>query len=201
MADEVVRVDEALAWAATWTVDEPMERSSHALADDGRVWLIDPVDTPEGLAAAERLGSITGVLQLLDRHPRDCEALAARYGVPFLRLPDDVPGAPFSVFRTLWKPGWRELGLWWPERRALVVAETVGTCRYFAPGDEVVGVHPFLRALPPKAPRAHDPDVLFVGHGPTLRAGAAAALERAYARSRRDIPRAYLQAVRSFTGL
>jgi hypothetical protein len=192
------RLDEGLGWAATWTCDDAMERSSHALAHEGRVWLIDPVDDASGLAAAERLGTIAAVVQLLDRHPRDGEALAARYGVPYLRLPEALPDAPFEVFRTLWLPGWRELGLWWPQRRALVVAETVGTCAYFAPTQATVGVHPMLRLLPPGAPREHDAEVLLPGHGPALHAGAAAAVDEAYRHSRRDIPRAYLQAVRSF---
>ena len=193
------RVDEGLPWAASWVCDDAMERASHALLDDDRVWLIDPVDDPAGLAAAERLGAITGVLQLLDRHPRDCEPLAARYGVPHLRLPEEVPGSPFEVFRTLWLPGWRELGLWWPERHALVVSEALGTGAYFAPTQASVGVHPMLRLLPPGGPRRYAADALFPGHGPALHAGAAAAVDEAYRRSRRDIPRATWQAVRSFS--
>jgi hypothetical protein len=57
-----------------------------------------------------------------------------------------------------------------------------------------------LRLLPPGAPRGHDAEALLPGHGPALHAGAAAAIDVAYARSRRDAPKAYLQAVRSFTG-
>ena len=38
----------------TWTIDEPLARSAHALAEGGRVWLIDPVDEP---AAVERVRS------------------------------------------------------------------------------------------------------------------------------------------------
>ena len=41
-------------------------------------------------------------------------------------------------------PRWREVALWWPQRKALVVAEAVGTGRYFAVGPGPVGVHPWL---------------------------------------------------------
>ncbi len=79
-----VEIDEELPFAVSWTVRETMERSSHALAAAGLVWLIDPVADEAALAAAERLGKVAAVVQLLDRHPRDCVSLARRYGVPHL---------------------------------------------------------------------------------------------------------------------
>src|SRR5664280_3613093 len=66
----------------TWTVREPASRTSHALVDAGRVWLIDPTwDAPvfERVAA---LGEPAAVIQLLDRHNRDCATIAARLGIP-----------------------------------------------------------------------------------------------------------------------
>lgn len=193
-----VEVDES-ASAVTWTVvDEPLQRSSHALAVDGRVWLVDPVDDPDALRAAEALGEVTGVLQLLDRHPRDCEALAKRYGVEMLRLPEaGVPRTPFVVLRPVWWPMWRELALWWPERRTLVVAEALGTVAYFAAGRRA-GVHPFRRALPPRSLAEHDPEHLLVGHGPALHEDAGAAVREALDASRRDIPRAAFTMLGSF---
>ncbi|WP_205699093.1 hypothetical protein [Conexibacter sp. SYSU D00693] len=193
-----IEVDDRLGFAVTWTVaDELMQRSSHALVDDGRVWLVDPVDAPEALAAVEPLGEPAGVLQLLDRHNRDGDALAQRLGVPFHRLPETAPaGAPFEVHRTVWVPGWRELRLWWPARRALVVSEALGTAPYFAAG-RAAGVHPFLRGLPPKGLRRHaDAQALLVGHGPTLVSGAGAAIDTAIAKSRVDLPKAALAMVR-----
>lgn len=59
-----------------------MQRASHALAVEGRVWLVDPVDAPELEARIRLLGEPAGVVQLLDRHGRDCAAWAARLGVP-----------------------------------------------------------------------------------------------------------------------
>ena len=183
----------------TWIVDELMARASHALADDGRVWLIDPVDDPVALERAARLGEVVATVQLLDRHNRDAAAIAARLGVPHLRLPDALPGTPFEVVKVLDVPRWRELALWWPDRRALVIREAIGSGRYFDLSDDGAGVHPFLRGLPPKAPRRHVPEHLLVGHGPGVHEGAADALDAAYARSRRDIPR-FLVKLPTFRG-
>lgn len=185
-----VRVDERLDFAVSWTVREPMRRSSHALAAGGLVWLIDPVADEAALAAAERLGEIAGVLQLLDRHPRDCAALAERYGVPLLRLPEAVDGAPFIVFPILSVPKWREVGLWWEAESLLVVPESVGTSEYYTVGSGPVGVHPMLRMLPPGKPlRRYTPERLLCGHGPALHSRAAAGISQALERSLRDVPR------------
>ena len=140
------------ALGLTWVLDDPLTRTSHALADEGRVWLVDPVDEPEALERAAALGTPQAVLQLLDRHNRDNAAIAARLGVPVLRLPEDVPRAPFAPFGVLRLPGWKEVALWWPARRGLVVAEGVGTNEIYAVGDGPVGVHPMLRLLPAARP-------------------------------------------------
>jgi hypothetical protein len=180
----------------TWVVEEALERASHALRDDaGRVWLIDPVD--DGGSAVDRalaLGSPAGVIRLLDRHGRDCDALAARLGVPLLSLPDAIPGSPLEVIRVLDVPGWHERALWWPERRALVVAEVVGTTPHTTLGDSrPAGIHPLLRLRPPGALRSYQPEHLLPGHGAPIHGpGAARALHDAYANSRRDLPRLLL---------
>ena len=174
----------------SWTLDEPMARTSHALAVDGRVWLIDPVDDAEALRAGEALGAPAGVIQLLDRHARDGAALATRLRVPHLHLPATVPDAPFEVVRVVDVPRWRERALWWPARRALVVAEAVGTHPFDTLGAAPAGVHPLLRLFPPGALRRFTPEHLLPGHGAPLHGPAAAeGLRAAYARSRRDLPR------------
>jgi hypothetical protein len=184
-----IRLDEHDA-GVTWTLREMMARSSHALADDGRVWLVDPVDEPEALAAAARLGRPAGVIQLLDRHSRDASAIAERLGVPHLRLPERLPDSPFEVVRVLDVPGWHELALWWPRRQALVVAEAIGTSPFFAVDGGPAGMHALLRLLPPGALRRYAPEHLLVGHGPPRHgAEAAAAIDHAYRHARRDIPR------------
>ncbi len=172
----------------SWVLDERMQRTSHALVDRGRVWLIDPVDVPEAIERATALGTPTAVLQLLDRHNRDCAALAARFDVPHLEVPDVVPDSPFEALPAVRVPRWRETALWWPERRTLVVTEVVGTNDYYAVGPGPVGVHPFLRAWPPSSLRGMRPEHLLTGHGAGVHGPEAApALERAFSRSRHDL--------------
>jgi hypothetical protein len=177
----------------TWTVEEAAARSSHALVDAGRVWLVDPVDEPEAIERATALGRPAAVLQLLDRHNRDCAELATRLGVPHLRLPAELPGTPLRPFGVVSVPRWREVGLWWEQRRTLVVPEAVGTSEFFN-GGAPVGVHLMLRLLPPRGLAAYEPEHLLVGHGPAVHGPqAAAALRDALARSRTDLPRALLK--------
>lgn len=188
-------------WGATWVQDEPMRRSSQALASDGAVWLVDPVDDEAGLAAADELGSVAGVVQLLDRHNRDCSALAERYGVPLHKLPDGLAGTPFQLRRMVWLPVWKEQALWWPDRRLLLVSEAVGTIPYFAVHGGTVGMHPFLRGRPPGALRelaAREPATLLTGHGPAVTDGVGRGLAEALRRSRRDIPKAAVALVKAF---
>ena len=174
----------------SWTMDEPMLRSSHALATDTGVWLVDPVDDEDALSAVAALGPPAGVVQLLDRHGRDGVAVAARLGVPHVRLPAALPDSPFQVLRVLDVPGWRERALWWPEPRALVVAEAVGTGRVYTLGAAPAGMHFLLRPWPPAALRGFVPEHLLPGHGPPLHGPEAAdGLRAAYARARRDLLR------------
>lgn len=182
------------ALGLSWVMDEPMERGSHALADDGRVWLIDPVDDAEALGKVAQLGAPAAVVQLLDRHNRDCAEIAGRLGVPHLKVPDAVPDSPFTTLRVIRNPLWREVALWWPARRALVVAEALGTAPAFAVGDGEVGIHPMLRLTPPGGLRGRAPEWLLVGHGPPVHGPSVAAdVDRAIARSRWDVPKLVLK--------
>jgi hypothetical protein len=175
----------------TWVVEEPLARASHAIVADGRVWLVDPVADDAVMERVRALGPPAGVIRLLDRHGRDADGLAASLGVPLHSLPDAIPDSPFEVIRVLHVPGWHEQGLWWGERRALVVAEVVGSSRHYTLGDgRLAGIHPMLRLLPPKVLRPYQPEHLLLGHGePVHRPDAVAALHDAYARSRSDLPR------------
>ena len=173
----------------TWSEPGGMARTAHALADDGRVWLIDPFDDQAALGATAALGQTAGVLQLLDRHNRDCETIAARLDVPLMRLPQRAPDTPFEIIGILNRPGWREVALWWGEPRALVVAEAIGTAPAFALGRRA-GVHPLLRLVPPRSQlSSRRPEMLLVGHGETIVSDAASALDEALAHARSDIPR------------
>ncbi len=173
----------------TWVVEEPMRRASHALVAGERVWIVDPVDA-EGAPDLAAIGEPAAVLQLLDRHNRDCAAVAARLGVPHLVVPDSVPGSPFEAIAAVRVPKWRETALWWPDRSALVVAEVLGTNRMYTGGGAPLGMHLFLRPFAPGALRGRRPEHLLVGHGAPLHGAAVGdQIEAAHARARRDLPR------------
>ena len=143
-----------------------MTRTSHALAADGNVWFVDPVDWPEALERASLLGRPTAVIQLIDRHNRDAKAIANRLGVSHLVVPPSLPGTPFEVVGVVRRRWWREVALWWPEQRTLVVAEALGSNRFFTVGEDDVGVHGLLRPAPPRAALGRfEPEHLLLGHG------------------------------------
>jgi hypothetical protein len=174
-----------------------MQRACHAILADGRVWFVDPVDVDGIVDRAAALGEPAGVLQLLDRHNRECAEIAERFGIEHLKVPDEVPGSQFEAIKALRVPAWKETALWWPEQRVLVVAEIVGTHPITNAGTGAVGVHPMLRLLPPKSIRGFGAEHLLTGHGPPLHENAETEIERAYSRSIRDIPRAALSMIKS----
>lgn len=196
MADEKARICDGTGFGFGWIAPEPpmLQRVSHALLSDGRVWLVDPVDAPGIEERVRALGEPAGVLQLVDRHPRDCAALADRLGVPHHRLPfEGVPGSPFEVRKVLDVPGWREAALWWESERVLVCTESLGTVPYYRGRDEPLAVHPFLRLYQPRAlrdmARGLTPGHVLVGHGEGIHGeGAPAALARAVRGARRGTP-------------
>jgi hypothetical protein len=177
----------------TWIETSGMRRAAHALRADGRVWLVDPFEDDVALSAATELGTPAGVIQLLDRHNRDCGAIAQRLEVPLLRLPTHVSDSPFEVISVISRPWWREVALWWEGERALIIAEAVGTVPAFALGRQV-GLHPLLRLRPPRGPlTARSPERLLVGHGAALQSGATAAISDALSGSLSDIPQLVLK--------
>lgn len=181
-----------------WILDEFMERCSHALVVDGRVWLIDAIDAVGVEERVRAAGQPAGVIQLLARHSRDCAALAKRLGVRHHVVPRRAIG-PFSTIpieRSRW---WREIALWWPERRVLVFADALGTAAYFRAGGERLAVHPLLRFIPPrKQLTGLHPDVILCGHGTGVLTDADAALREALSSARGRIPAQLASGVRAY---
>jgi hypothetical protein len=171
-----------------WIAEGAGTRTSHALAADGKVWLVDALDWPEAIDRALELGEPAGVIQLLDRHDRDCAALAARLGVPHVVVPRRVSGSPFAFVDVMNRRYWRESALWWPATRTLVVAEVLGTNPFFTGGTEPLGVEVLLRLKPPRALGAFQPERILVGHGEGVTRDAAPALREALSTSRRRLP-------------
>lgn len=190
---DAVRFCDELGFAFGWISPSParLERTSHALAHDGRVWLVDPADG-EGVEERIRaLGDPVGVVQLLDRHSRDCAALAGRLAVPHYRPPlDRIPGAPFSIVPVVRRRLWREVALWWAARAVLVCGDALGTAPYFLGPGERLAVHPLLRLTPPRPLAAFAPRHVLVGHGEGVHGDeAAVAVREAVSSSRRRLGR------------
>lgn len=167
-----------------------MLRAGHAVLSGGRVWIVDP---PAGDGLLERivgLGVPGGVVQLLDRHDRDCAAIADRLGVPHYRLPfNGVADAPFEVLSIVDVPGWREVALWFDAERTLVVADALAAAPGYTANRERVGVHPMLRALPPRKLGELDVERLLMGHGEGLEGPEASeAIAEALRTARRNLP-------------
>lgn len=199
-----MRICDETRFGFGWISPEPalLERASHALGSDGRVWLVDAVDEPGVEERVRALGAPAGVVQLVDRHARDCAALAERLGVSHHRVPfSGVPGSPFEVLRVADVPGWREAALWWPEEGVLVCTEALGTVAYFTGPGERLGVHPLLRLYQPKGlrrlARELRPVHLLVGHGEGVHGeDAPAAVADAVGGARRGAPRWLLHQIR-----
>ena len=180
-------VDE-LDFGFGWISPEPrfMQRCSHVLVAGGEIWLIDPVLEDGVVERVGALGKPAGVVQLLDRHGRDCARVAELLGVQHLELPDVAPaGAPFEVLPVLRRRPWHEVALWFPEHRTLVCAEAVGTAQYYRAASERLAVHPLLRLTPPRSLLAVEPAHILVGHGDGVHEGAPAALREAVEHARR----------------
>jgi len=172
-----------------WVVEESLTRASHALAADRRVWLVDPLDWPEAIDRALDLGKPAGVIQLLDRHDRDCAAIAARLSVRHVVAPDELADSPFTFVPIVRRKRWHESALWWPEKRTLVTADALGTNPFFTAGKAPIGVHLLLRLTPPQELGALEPDRILVGHGEGLHgAETTDALRNALRTSRRGLP-------------
>jgi len=208
---ETDRWDGGFSWIAH--PEEGMQRASHALAVDGDVWVVDPVDGEglDDLLADE--GNVAGVVILLDRHKRDCAELARRHDVA-VHVPgfmDAVTGdldadtATFSntladtgfelvsvVDSALTPVGaWREAALVHPDRGTIVASESLGTTDYFRAPGEHLGVHPMRRLTPPNALTGYDPNRVLVGHGTGVFENAAGAVREAVEHSRSRTPAAY----------
>ena len=172
-----------------WIAEEAATRTSHALAANGKVWLVDPLDWADAIDRASALGEPAGVIQLLDRHDRDCARLASRFDVVHVVAPRLLPGSPFQFVDVLRRRHWRESALWWPEARTLVTADALGTNRFYTGGSAPIGVHILLRLTPPTALGELEPERILVGHGEGIVGpGTTQDLRDALRSSRRRLP-------------
>ena len=201
--EEIDRFDGGVGWLAH--PEETMQRASHALAVDGDVWVIDPVDVDGLDDLLGEFGEVQGVVTLLDRHKRDAAAVANRHEVPVYiphffegvagdlaapveRFRHDLAETGFAVHEVIDNRFWQEAVLFDRDSGVLVVPEAVGTADYFRTPSERLGVHPMLRLTPPSKLGRLDPERILVGHGAGIHEDAATALETALSRSRSHTP-------------
>jgi hypothetical protein len=178
-------------FAIGWIAPEPrfMQRTAHAFAAAGRVWVIDPIEGDGVLERVAELGDPAGVVQLLDRHGRDCAAVARELGVPHYTVPEAAPaGAPFEIVPVLRRRRWHEVALWIPEHRTLVCADALGTAPYYRARSERIAVSPLLRIRPPRVFLRYEAEHVLVGHGEGVHDDAQAAVRDAIANALRRLP-------------
>jgi hypothetical protein len=181
-----------------WQVHERMERTSHAVAAEDGVWLFDALMWEPALERVSELGRPAGVVQLLDRHERDCAEVAVKLGVPHFAVPaHDLPGSGIELVRIADSRFWREVAAWIPSRRTLVCGDALGTAVYFRAADEPLGVHPLLRLRPPRDLGRYEPEHVLCGHGAGVHGPQTPVILREALRtSRRRLPRAWIGALR-----
>ena len=210
---EIDRWEHGVGWLAY--PDETMQRASHAFEVDGQVWIVDPVDFDGLDELVTDLGTVAGVVVLLDRHKRAAAAVANRHDVA-VHVPDFMSGitddfdAPTElIHRELADTGygvheirnngfWKEAALYDEDTDTLVVPESVGTTSYFRANSERLGVHPMLRLLPPRKLGRLSPERILVGHGEGIHEGAPAALRDAIDSSRSKAPSLYAKTAKEF---
>ena len=182
-----------------WIAKEKLRRASHALKTRGEVWVFDPVGWGPALERIRELGEPAGVVQLLDRHERDCAAFASALGVPHYSVPlQGITASPLEIVPLTRSRFWKEVAAWVPELRALVVGDALGTVGYFRAPREPIGVHPLLRLRPPKTLTRYEARHILCGHGPGVHGEEASeALSEALTTARRRLPKAWLGMFRS----
>lgn len=213
-AGDLVAVDEfdgGVGWIAY--PGEKMRRASHALEGDGGLWVVDPVDAEGVDELLSERGDVAGVAVLLDRHRRDAAAVASRHGVsvhvpewmsgvageidaPVERFGDRVGG--FDAERLIDNPFWQEAVLY--DGETLVVPEALGTAEFFTVRGRELGVHPVLRAVPPRSLVEFAPDRLLVGHGEGCFEDVPERIREAIDEARRTMPSLYLKTLREAVG-
>jgi hypothetical protein len=205
------RYDDGVGWLAY--PGETMERAAHAVVSGDDLWVVDPVDADGVDDLLAKYGEVAGVVVLLDRHTRDSAAVANRHDVP-VYVPEWMSGvageldAPvervegvgeFVVERVVDNPVWQEAALF--DGETLVVPESLGTVSYFRVPGEDLGVHPMLRAVPPRSLSEYAADRLLVGHGRGVFEDVRPAITDAVEGARRRMVPLYLDNLKGFVGL
>lgn len=195
----------------TWMAhpDATLQRASHALVDGDDVWLVDPLDA-EGLDdELATFGTVAGVAVLSSRHGRHADRLARRHDVsihvpawfdgrnldfdaPVETYNDELDGTGFEV---LWRidSSFQEAALFHPERRTLLVGDTLMTAVLTGEDGRLELGLPLMRLWPPAVdPESIAVDRVLVSHGKPVVDDARVALEGALGKEHRGTAAAIL---------
>lgn len=207
------RHDAGITWFAY--PNEDLHRASHALATAAGVYVVEPVDATGIDEAIADLGEVVGTVVAVDRHKRDAATLANRHDVPvFLphwmsgvardidapveQFGSRLPHTGYRVLPVINNPIWTEYALHDLDGGTLLVPETVGSSSFYCARDERLGIHPALRAFPPRDQLGDlTPDRVLVGHGDPVTVDAAGALTHSLRVARRNAVTAWMGALRA----
>lgn len=199
--------------------DSDERRSSENRPQSGDdVWLIDPLDADGLDAELAGLGTVAGVAVLTNSHGRHADRLADRHDVA-VHVPACFAGGSHPVsgfdapveffeaeladtgFELVWEKagsGWQEGALYHPDRRTLVVADTLMTA-LFTGEDGRLEVLPFFRFSPPIELGELAVERVLVGHGEPVFEDAQTALDAALAGAHRGTVGAIVRSLPTFT--
>ncbi|MFO7794245.1 MAG: hypothetical protein R6V35_04705 [Candidatus Nanohaloarchaea archaeon] len=190
--------------------EEDMVRTSHAFEDNG-VFLVDPLDAENLDEKLEDYGEVKGIIVLFDRHQRDSEQLAEKYGCPIYvpewlepeikldaePIENKIPGTSWELIETVNTLTGREAGLYNKQTGTIIVADALGTVDFFKGRNEKLGLNPLYRLNPPKNLLNYDIDRIFCGHGIGIQENTKKTLKNTLDKARRKAPSAYFNAVKS----
>lgn len=205
---EIDRWSGGVGWLAH--PDEGSVRASHAVREDGDVWLLDPLDAPGADDLVADLvgedGTVAGVVVCSDYHARDAETFAERYDVavhvprsvdrvpdridaPVQRFEGAIAGFETSPVRPMY--AWNEVVAYRERDGTLYVPDYLSSHDAFTVGAERVALPTASRLFPPHEQFAGmAPERICFGHGEGVFADADAALRDALEGARRRLPRA-----------
>lgn len=190
--------------------EEDMVRTCHAFEDDG-IFLVDPLDAENLDEKLEDYGEVKGIIVLFDRHQRDSEQLAEKYGCP-IYVPEwlepkidvdakpikmKIPGTDWELIETVNTFTGREAGLYNEKTGTLIVADALGTVNFFKGRNEKLGLNPLYRLSPPKDLLKYEVERIFCGHGRGIQENSQEILEETLNKARRKATSAYFNAVKS----
>lgn len=199
--------DQGFTWMAHPEAD--LQRASQAIEVDGKIWLVDPLDTAGLDDKLRTLGEVAGVVVLGSHHERHADRLARRHGVA-IHVPewfswggrdfdarvedirDELDATGFELLFLRDNAFRQEGALYHPDRRTLVVSDTLMTA-LFSSKQGRPELFPPARIRPTyDALRDLDVERMLLSHGEPVFEDVEAKIERALDREYRSTLAAFV---------